>query len=167
MAPDASGERPTESADVEHGEAVELRADGRTLTGHVVRYGDRARNRAERFEAGAFSPDRVRDPLRLNVQHDRAETVLVPLPVEMRDDGLAVSTVLPEGRAAERIAAGELRGLSVGFVAVEERRDPDGCRVITKAWLDHVALVSRPAYPTSTVELRAEPGDDDTRRRLT
>ena len=173
MAPaERSGEHPPApdsddgdgTAAVEHGEAVELRADGRTLSGPVVRYGDKHRSRSERFAAGAFGPDRMAEPMRLNVEHDRAATVLVPLPVEFRDDGPHVSTVLPAGSAADRIAAGELRGLSVGFVALEERRDPDGCRVILRAYLDHVALVRRPAYPGSTVELRGD--DDDTLRRL-
>lgn len=174
MSPDeSSGEHPAapdadsaETGPLEHAEAVELRADGRTLAGHVVRYGDKHRSRAERFEAGAFAADRAADPLRLNVEHDRADTVLVPLPVEYRADGLAIETTLPPGRTAQRVERGELRGLSVGFRAVEERRDADGCRVIVRAHLDHVALVRRPAYPASVVELRADSADDDTRRRL-
>ncbi|MDE0136042.1 MAG: HK97 family phage prohead protease [Acidimicrobiaceae bacterium] len=117
----------------EHSEAVELRADGRTLSGPVVRYGDLGRGGTERFAPGAFSPDRASDPLRLNVGHDRSESVVVPLPVEYRDDALAVNVTLPEGRTADRIDRGELRGLSVGFVALAETRDSSGIRVIEKA----------------------------------
>lgn len=135
---------------------MELRADGRTLSGPVVRYGDLGRGGRERFAPGAFSPDRVNDPLRLNVGHDRSASVVVPLPVEFRDDALAVNVTLPEGRTADRIDRGELRGLSVGFVALAETRDSSGVRVIEKAHLDHVAIVASPSYPASKVELRED-----------
>lgn len=148
MAPEGA-----EAPETEHSSAVELRADGRTLSGPVVRYGDLGRGGSERFAPGAFSPQRVTDPLRLNVGHDRADTVLVPLPVEFRSDALAVNVTLPEGCTADRIDRGELRGLSVGFVALAEHRE-SGVRVIDRAHLDHVAIVETPSYPASQVELR-------------
>ena len=151
---------------IETTEAVELRADGRTLSGPAVRYGDLGRGGRERFAPGAFSGDRMADPMRLLAGHSRTDAVLVPLPVELRDDGLHVGPVtLPEGRTAERVDRGELAGLSVGFTALEERQE-NGIRVIAKAHLDHVGLVARPAYPESKVELRDRDRDDDLRRLL-
>ena len=147
-------------------EAVELRADGRTLSGHAVRYGDLRRDGREKFAVGAFSPDRATDPLRLVVAHDRTQAAIVPLPVEFRQAGPFVETTLHEGKIADRVASGELSAFSVGFVAEAEHRDAAGVRVIDRAHLDHVALVSRPAYPSSTVELRTDRDDDDLRRLL-
>ena len=164
--PDGAAEGPKAQAEIETSAAVELRADGRTLSGPVVRYGDLGRQGKERFAPGAFAADRVTDPLRLNIGHDRADAVLVPLPVEFRDDGPHVNVTLPEGRTAARIDRGELRGLSVGFVALAERRDSSGVRVIEKAHLDHVAIVKSPSYPTSKVELREDQTRDDDLRRL-
>lgn len=154
MAADGGGD--DDGRQIEHGEAVELRADGRTLSGYAVRYGEPRRDGRERFEAGAFAAERVSEPLRLNVAHDRAAAEVVPLPVEMRAEGPYVETTLPEGRTADRVARGELGYFSIGFVALEERLE-DGVRVVSRAHLDHVALVARPAYPTSRVELRADP----------
>ena len=155
---DTSGDVPTtetgETGAVEHGDAVELRADGRTLSGHAVRYGDLRRDGREKFAPGAFAADRVTEPLRLNIGHDRAEAALVPLPVEMRAEGPYIETTLPAGKTADRVARGDLGGLSVGFVALTEHRDAAGVRVIDRAHLDHIALVARPAYATATVELR-------------
>ena len=47
---------------------VECRLEGRTLHGVALRYGEQARDRPERFEAGAFAPLGV---VTLNLQHDR------------------------------------------------------------------------------------------------
>ena len=160
-APAGAEEPPIELSD-----AVELRADGRTLSGPVVRYGDLGRGGKERFAEGAFAADRVTDPMRLNVGHDRADTVLVPVPVEFRSDGIHLNVTLPEGHTAGRIDRGELRGLSVGFASIEEHRDAAGVRVIDRAHLDHIGLVARPSYPTSTVELRTGRTRDDELRRL-
>ena len=55
----------------------------------------------------------------------------------------------------ELVRAGVLRGLSVEFDAVEERRDGD-IRVIVRARLGDVALVDRSQYPQSIVEARGE-----------
>ena len=151
--------------EIEHAAAVELRADGRTLSGYAVKYGALGRNGRERFASGAFTPDRMADPLRLVAEHDRSEALYVPLPVELRDDGLHIAITLPEGRTAERVDRGELRGLSVGFRAIEERSD-NGDRVIIRAYLDHIGLVARPSYPSSTVELRTGSTRDDDLRRL-
>ena len=43
-------------AALERSAPLEIRATGKTLTGEAVRYGQRATDRPERFEAGAFAP---------------------------------------------------------------------------------------------------------------
>ena len=135
--------------------AVEFRFSGRSLTGSAVRYGERAHDRAERFEPGAFVS--MRDPVELNLQHD-LDTVVADtrtgLEVKDGPSELAVATELRAGSAAlSLVQRRALRGFSVGFVALEEHREA-GERVITRAHLDHVALVDVPSYPGSRVELR-------------
>ena len=51
---------------------AELRADGRTLQGVLVRYGDTATQFRERIEPGAFGDVASLDVL-LNVQHSRSK----------------------------------------------------------------------------------------------
>ncbi|WP_419932028.1 HK97 family phage prohead protease [Candidatus Poriferisodalis sp.] len=161
--PDGAGDGPP----IEHTDALEVRAEGRTLTGYAVRYGDIGRNprtgKPERFERGAFTAADMSEPLQLRAHH-RGEAVAVPLPIEFRDDGLHISHDLDD-RTARRVAAGEFGGLSVGFYALEEKDDA-GVRVIARARLDHVALARRPAYPGSTLELRNEADTDDLWRLL-
>ena len=146
-----------DTATVERRAAVEFRFDGRTLTGPAVRYGDVATGPKgpERFERRAFVSGV--ESATLNLQHDR-ERVLAEQPdaLALTDTALALdlrASLRPDGAESMLIRRGALRGLSVGFIALDEQRQ-DGLRVITRAHLDHVALVDRPAYPGSTVELR-------------
>lgn len=142
---------------VERRAAVEFRFDGGVLTGPAVRYGDVASGPSglERFAASPWRSGLDTAPLVL--QHDR-ERVIATQPDALaftdRPASLDLRAVLPEdGAEARLVRRRALRGLSVGFVALEEHR-ADGVRVITGAHLDHVALVDRPAYPGSTVEIR-------------
>ena len=138
----------------------ELRADGRTLTGVAIRYGDEANiwGGTERILAGAMSWQDVI----LNVQHDRA----VPLArtgggglvLEDNAEALTIRAELPRTRAAddvlELVRAGVLRGLSVGM-QVKRDRWVDERRTVVEGVIRHIGVVDTPAYPDSTVTARA------------
>ena len=133
---------------------LEVRVDGRTLTGEAMRYGERARDRAERFEPGALVPV---EPVSLNIQHDperRIASTADGLRLDHDDKALRISTELREGSAElSLVRRGALGGLSVEFHPIAERRAADGVRVIERAALVAVGLVDRGSYRT-TVELR-------------
>ena len=140
----------------------ELRAEGRTLLGIAVRYGDTASiwGGNETILPGALSWDDVL----LNRQHERT----VPLArtgagLELIDtpEALEIRAELPHTRDAddvlELVRRGVLRGLSVGFHATEDRWEKVGekdHRTVVKGRLDHIAVVDRPAYKQSTVATR-------------
>ena len=137
---------------------VLFRADGDALTGVVVRYGDTAAfgEWRERFEPGALSYDDVI----VNLQHDRAK------PVARLGAGLMLSDS-PErmearieppdtsyGREArELVTAGILRGLSMEFLAREERMEGK-TRIVSRADLVGIGIVDRPAYAESAIAAR-------------
>ena len=141
---------------------LEVRAEGRTLTGPALRYGDVSPTHRERFEPGAFALDgRTRW---LDVEHDAHRVIAFTgagLTLEDRADALHVRAELPAIPAADRaladVRAGKLRGFSVEFRALRERRD-GGLRVVERADLSGVGLVRAPSYQGSTVELRARSG---------
>ena len=142
---------------MERREGVELRADGRTLIGAAIRYGDVSPSHRERFEAGALtvSPD-----LAPTLGH-RTGRVLAygdDVTVEDRADALIVSAHLPRTDTADKaldgVRSGRFRGWSVEFQARRETRDANGIRVIEAADLPGLALVDHPSYPGSTVEAR-------------
>ena len=144
----------------------ELRAHGRRLTGTVMRYGDEATIPGigrERFSAFAFDEYlRHGRGTRLNVMHEpdmivastrRGDLTLHDGPGELR-----MVAELPAGDAYDSVLAlvgdGLTTGLSVEFVALEERRT-NGTRVVTQAALPGLGLVDAPAFPASGVEVRA------------
>ena len=133
---------------------LEVRVDGRTLTGPAMLYGERARDRAERFEPGALE---LLEPVTLNLQHDPerriASTEDGSLRLDHDDKALTISTQLRVGSAElELVRRGALTGLSVEFHPIRERQE-NGLRVIERAALPAIGLVDRGSYRT-TVELR-------------
>lgn len=136
----------------------ELRAEGRRLSGVVMRWGDVSPTHRERFEAGSL---READSVALNLWHD-AERAVAWLPgggLELRadDDALRMVAVLPPIRAADVALAavrdGTATGLSVEFRCERDRRE-GGVRVIEAARLGGIGLVRAPSYHDSRVEAR-------------
>ena len=132
-------------AALERSAPLEVRAAGQTLTGEAVRYGQRATDRPERFEAGAFAP---LGPLALNLQHDPSIVLATTgdrLAVTDTEQALEVRAELQPGAALTLLRRGVLRGLSVEFRALAERTE-GGVRVIERATLEALGLVDEPAY---------------------
>jgi len=135
---------------------VEFRVSGRTLHGIALRYGERARDRAERFEAGAFHP---LGDVSLNLQHDPereiASTAEGSLRLSDRRESLRVEADLREGSAELALVRRRaLRGLSVEFRSRQERRE-GGLRIIRRATLAGIGLVDSGSYSTE-IELRQD-----------
>ena len=149
-------------------EVCELRAgdgeDQRMVSGIAVRYDDTARiwDMRERIKPGALQlPE---GPANLTLQHDRA----LPLGlIEWQDDkdALRLSAKLPDGmrqdQALADINSGLLRGLSLEFVPVKDRRIPADDNEKADVWEIEEARVIRcsvvddGAYPKSKVAQRA------------
>ena len=138
---------------------LEFRAEGRTVAGVVMRYGEVSPTHRERFEPGAF---RMADTVHLDLGHD-PERAVAWQPgggLELADDGeaLRMSADLPAipaaTRALDEIARGKRSGLSVEFKAIKERRE-GGIRVIEEALLGGIGLVASPSYSGSRVEIRS------------
>ena len=138
----------------------ELRAEGRTLTGVAVRYGDEANiwGGTEKILPGALRWDDVM----LNYMHDRH----IPLArlgsgLELQDgqESLTIRAELPKTRAADDalvlVKSGVLRGLSVGMIIKSDRWEGER-RTVVDAVLNHIAIVDIPAYKDSTVAARSK-----------
>ena len=139
--------------------AGEIRAEGRRLSGVVMRFGDISPSHRERFEPGAF---RMEDAVALNLFHDRERAIAWQpgggLELREEDGALRMMAELPPipaaDRALELVRTGEAAGLSVEFRAEAERRE-GGLRVIEAARLGGIGLVRSPSYEQSRVEARA------------
>ena len=137
------------------------------LSGALLTYGDEAiitrDMRRERFAARSvyLSPS-----ISLNLQHDQERILIESLGDSLRvndtPEALRVRVELQDtalGReAASDVRAGKLRGFSAEFDALAEHEDHGGVRVIDRAILQRLGLVDSPAYPKSTVEIRARSG---------
>ena len=147
---------------------LELRAEGRHLSGVVMKYGDVSPSHRERFEPGAL---RMAESVHLDLHHDPERAVAWHpgggLTLESGRAELAMRAVLPPIPAADRalaeIKAGRVDGLSVEFKAIRERQDA-GIRVIEDAILSGIAIVKAPSYDGSRVEARRRSGRTMTAR---
>lgn len=138
---------------------VEYRADGSGLTpgrliGRLMRYGETAQDRPERFAPGALRWPA--DGVVLRRQHARGAPIMRVVP-EVRGADVVIDVPLPDtaaGRdAAREVRDGLFKGLSVEFRALRQRYDR-GVRVVTDALLSGAGLVDDPSYRGSTAEVR-------------
>ena len=141
---------------------LELRAEGRRLSGVVMKYGDVSPSHRERFQSAAF---RLADSVHLDLHHDPERAVAWHpgggLALANSRDVLTMRAELPPIPAANRalaeIKAGRVDGLSVEFKAIRERQDA-GIRVIEDALLSGIGIVRSPSYGGSRVEARRRSG---------
>jgi phage head maturation protease len=136
----------------------ETRESPGMLAGVLMTYGERANDRPEMFEMGAFHWDA--DGIVIRRQHDRAQPIIRAIPyVEGRE--LMINAPLLNDTMGRDIAEAMkgphplYTGLSVEFRAEKESRR-NGLRVITSAYLGGAGLVDKPAYKDSKVEIREE-----------
>ena len=130
--------------------AVELRVEGRRLSGTVMRCGEVSPSHRERLEPGSL---RMAEAVHLDLDHDPERAVAWHpgggLAIENGRDTVTMRAELPPIPAADRalheVRAGKVTGLSVEFRAVRERRDGD-MRVIKEAVLLGVGIVRAPRY---------------------
>ena len=147
----------------------EIRAEGRKLSGTVMRFGDISPSHKERFEPGSI---RMAEAVHLDLFHD-VERAVAWMPgggLELRQDNkaLTLTAKLPPIPAADRaiseIKSGNVTGLSVEFQAIKESRDAAGIRVIEDAVLSGIGIVKHPSYTQSSVEARRRSGRTMTAR---
>lgn len=140
---------------------IELRREGRALSGVAVTYGSEAQilGFRERFDTGEFG--NVRDlNVILNRQHDRrmplARTGGGGLELRNSSTALEIAAELPQTRDADDVLAlveaRVLRGLSLEFMAKRETWRGD-LRTIQRATLSGIGVVDRPAYSDSAIAL--------------
>ena len=138
--------------------SVEVRQDetrqspGR-LVGRILRYGERALDRPELFEAGALTWPA--DGVVLNRQHVRGAPIMRVIPI-VRDNEVVIDQPLIDSQAgrdaAVEIRSGLMRGLSVSFQA-KRQAFAGGVRRIQSAAMTAVGLVDSPSYD-APVEVR-------------
>ncbi len=143
-----------------------VQADGRTLTGYALTYGDEARigGMVEVIAPGAVTASLGRDILAL-VDHDpakvlgRTRTGSLKLSEDAR--GLAFTVELPDTTAARDVLAlverGDAGGMSFGFTVPKGGDAWNGNRrTLRNITLHEISVItSHPAYAGTTVEARA------------
>jgi hypothetical protein len=137
---------------------LELREDGRTLTGIAVPYGQEARvgSYTEKFVYGAFADaDPASVPLLAVHDHEslpigRALT-LTDTPAGLEAE-LRVSQTQRGDEVLELVKDGAATGLSVGFVPVEDRWNRERTVVErVKARLMELSITAFPAYQDARI----------------
>lgn len=153
-------------------EQMRVSDDGQTITGLAVPYdklSDDLGGFQERFKPGAFTQSLAAGgDVRADIEHDsriklgRSSKGTVSLKEDRK--GVSVSIAVPAttvGRdAVEDVRNGNLDGMSIGFIAEDERFVTEGrktIRELIRATLTAVTLTQFPAYPQTagTVALRS------------
>ena len=141
---------------------VEFRAEGNSISGTVIKYGDIAKygSFSESFEPGSVS---ISNNAIVNLQHNRGSPVArvgSGLTFVETDESIDALIDLPDTRyaaeAKELIDANILRGFSIEFGPrlVTQDRWVGKHRSILKTTLLGFSLVDTPAYPESTIAKR-------------
>ena len=137
-------------------EVREVEGKPARLTGVIMPYGERARDRAEIFERGSLSW--AAGGIVLNRMHRRDSPILRFTPIEA-DGKLTLDVEIPltaaGADARAEIKSGLLTGMSVEFTAVRESV-VGGIRRIASAVLSAAALVDEASYQGAVVEARAK-----------
>ena len=142
----------------------ECRAEGRTISGTVLHFGDVSPSHRERFERRSVQ---FADTVHLDLGHDPLKTAAwYPgggMQLQADDNSIRMTAELPPIPPADAVleavkAAGGRMGLSVEFRAERERMDGD-IRVIERALLAGIGVVRNPSYPRSRVETRGANGE--------
>jgi hypothetical protein len=156
--------------------ALELRAKGRRLIGYAARFGSEARigRVVETIAPGAFGASLGGDILAL-LDHDAGKvlgrTRSGTLKLYEDAEGLAFQLDLPETQAGADVLAlatrGDLGGMSFGFTVPAGGESWEGeRRTLRTVELREISVVSAwPAYPDTTLALRAMPWLADRERR--
>ena len=139
--------------------ADEVRVEGRKISGTVIAYGDVSASHRERFEAGSIQ---LAEAVHLDYEHDRTRCIAWSpdggLELTDGEDEMRLVANLPPlplaDRVLQEVSAGTRNGLSVEFRAIKQRTE-NGIRIIEKAILRGVAIVSAPSYGASRVEARS------------
>ena len=155
---------------------AEVRTSGRRLEGYAARFGTEAKigRVRETIAPGAFSQGLSGDVLAL-VDHDAGKvlgrTRSGTLRLSEDSQGLAFSLDLPDTQAGADVLAlatrGDLGGMSFGFTVAENGEHWSGeRRTLTRVNLHEISVVSAwPAYPDTSLALRAMPGLVERERR--
>ena len=143
--------------------SIEVRTDenrlgpGR-LFGTIMRYGERASDRAEMFLPGSLKWDA--DGIVVNRMHTRKSPVMRVMPI-VEGNEVRIDAPLPDtsaGRdAAAEIRSGLFKGMSIEFRATAQTI-VGGVRRITEAVLSGAAIVDTPSYAAASVEVRSKGG---------
>ena len=142
----------------------EVRAEGRSIRGTVIRYGELSPSHRERFSVGSLQRS---GDVWLDLAHDPERVVCwegAGLTFAETRDALTlraeVPRTVPGDLALSGVRDGSRAGLSVEFEATRERREPQtGVRIVEAARLFGVGLVKAPSYPGSRVEARQRTAD--------
>lgn len=128
---------------------LELRDTGKRVEGVIIQEGRAASERREVFAPGAVRWSSSGIDL---LGGHGGKSVAVAFPV--REPNGAISISVPATQPVRDAMSKYGSGLSVEFMALEERRTGGGIREITRAYVDAAAFVSSPEYTQAKAEIR-------------
>ena len=138
----------------------ETKSSENKIEGFVLRYNEPTDigGMIEQFEPNSIEIDPDARMLFNHSEDNLLGRMGANLEFEDRPEGMYYRLELPKTTLAsdikELVKTGVIKGASLGFIPEKERMQ-DGVRVIEKARLDELSLVTKPAYESSTAMLRS------------